>query len=187
MGKFKERVKNNEIGKTGKWRWAGVFVSLILVLAAAACSPDRAGSSRSSAPIQTTFPTGTGVETFNGFITSEDDFVDPEISPDPSRDSRAMLLMEAMARSGLGLAVHAADGWHFYYFSGNFATSIHPSFNGGGAQLDAWNILLNTKKIDHIAVTVTGFLDGTGATNPSGDADGLYYPVISVNTMVETQ
>ena len=93
--------------------------------------------------------------------------------------------MNAMARAGLGLAVHETEEWRFYYFSGTFATTIFPAFNGTGAQLDAWNIVLNTKKNDHIFVTVTGYLDGRSATNPSGDADGVYYPVIEVSTIVE--
>ena len=127
------------------------------------------------------------METFSGFITSEDDFVDPIIGVDPSQDTRKMILMKPMARAGLGLAVQEESVWKFYYFSGNFATSINPTFNGDGGQLAAWNIVLNTKKRDHISVTVTGFLKGDGATNPAEDADGIYYPIITVNTIVENQ
>ena len=96
-----------------------------------------------------------------------------------------MILMNLMARSGLGLAVEESDGWKFYYFSGNMATTINPAFDGTGGQLTAWNIVLNTKKQDHISVTVAGTLNGDSATNPGPDADGIYYPVITVNTMVE--
>ena len=140
----------------------------------------------STTKLPSTAITDTGLQTFSGFITSEDDFVDPQIGADPSRDTKGMMLMNAMARSCLGIAMHAAEGWKFYYFSGNFATTIFPSFNGTGAQLDAWNIVLKTNKQDHISITVTGSLDWKTATNPSGDADGIYYPVINVQSIAET-
>ena len=133
----------------------------------------------------TTFPVETSINTFVGFITAEDDFVDPQIGVDPSKDTKGMILMLAMARSGLGLAIQEPSGWKFYYFSGQFATAINPVFNGSGGQLVAWNLVLNTKKQDHISVIVTGSLDGSSATNPSGDADGIFYPVINVETIVE--
>jgi hypothetical protein len=166
---------------------ASCFV-LGLVLAcslAASCGDSAKDTGATSAAQPTTFPASTGLTTFAGFITSEDDFVDPQIGADPSKDTRGMILMLAMARSGLGLAVNEPTGWKFYYFSGQFATQINPAFNGSGGQLAAWNIVLNTKKQDHISVTVTGTLDGSSATNPSGDADGIYYPVIQVESMAE--
>ena len=86
----------------------------------------------STTKLPSTAITDTGLQTFSGFITSKDDFVDPQIGADPSRDTKGMMLMNAMARSGLGIAMHAAEGWKFYYFSGNFATTIFPSFNGIG-------------------------------------------------------
>ncbi len=137
-----------------------------------------------SSPVPS-FPANTEVQTFTGFITAEDDFVDPQIGLDPSTDTRGMILMNLMARSGLGLAVREGGGWKFYYFSGTIATTIYPAFNGTGAQLDAWNIVLHTTKNDHIGVTVTGILKGDAATNPGPDADGIYYPVLSVLTLVE--
>jgi hypothetical protein len=158
-----------------------------IFLALAGCSPDNIPiSAPVSVPSQTTFPQDTALQTFNGFITSEDDFVDPMIGTDPSKDTKGMILMNAMARSGLGLAVKTAEGWKFYYFNGDFATTIFPAFNGDGGQLDAWNVVLKTAKQDHISVMVTGLLDGKSATNPSGDADGIYYPVITVQTIAET-
>jgi len=154
---------------------------------ATACSNNTVDTQiTASQTSSTSLPVNTENETFTGFITAEDDFVDPQIGVDPSKDTRGMILMNLMARSGLGLAVQESGSWEFYYFSGKFATTINPAFDGTGGQLMAWNTVLNTKKQDHIAVTVTGTLNGDSATNPGPDADGIFYPVITVNTMVES-
>jgi hypothetical protein len=152
-----------------------------------ACSPKNVGG-ETTAVASSTPPVvvATGLQTFQGFITSEDDFVDPVIGADPSKDTRAMILMNAMAQSGLGMAAQEAGVWKFYYFSGKFATTIFPAFNGTGAQLDAWKIVENTQKKDHISVIVTGSLEGKTATNTGGDADGVYWPVITVSSIVES-
>lgn len=171
------------MSKSAFLRTGGIFVLIIFIcFSVAGCSPDKLIPSPSSSPVIA----DTGLQTFNGFITSEDDFVDPVIGADPSKDTRGMILMNAMARSGLGIAVSTPGGWKFYYLSGDFATTIVPAFNGTGGQLDAWNIVLKTTKQDHISVVVTGSFEGKNATNPSGDADGIYYPLITVQTISES-
>jgi hypothetical protein len=176
------QIRNTELIKLSLA--IGLLLAGMLVGLMPACSTNQVPAPAATL-VPAALPTGTGVQTFVGFITSEDDFVDPQIGADPSKDTRGMILMEAMARSGLGIAIDYQGGWQFYYLSGDFATTIRPAFNGTGAQLDAWNIVLNTKKKDHISAVVTGLLDGTRATNPGGDADGIYYPVIRVDTIVE--
>lgn len=133
------------------------------------------------------------IQTFTGYITTEDDFVNPKIGGvDPSTDTKSMILMKTMARSGLGVAVKEGDGWKFYYLDGKFATDNTSgtngkwAFDGTGSQLDAWNLVQNTTKANHISVTVTGELTGGTATNTGSDADGINYPVIKVSSLKET-
>lgn len=133
------------------------------------------------------------VHSFTGYITTEDDFVNPKIGGiDPSTDTKSMILMKTMARSGLGVAVKESDGWKFYYLDGKFATDNTSgtdgkwAFNGTGSQLDAWNLVQNTTKANHISVTVTGELTGDTATNTGSDADGINYPVIKASSLKET-
>ena len=164
----------------------GLLSLAVLAMLLPSCSTQNVGGVTTSVkPTTTPAVSANGLQTFQGFITSEDDFVDPVIGTDPSKDTSAMILMNAMAQSGLGLAVRESEGWKFYYFSGDLATTIFPAFNGTGAQLDAWNIVDRTQKKDHISVKVTGWLDGRTATNTGGDADGIYWPVITVNSMSE--
>ncbi|AOZ80403.1 bacterial Ig-like domain-containing protein [Clostridium pasteurianum] len=132
-------------------------------------------------------------QTFTGYITTEDDFVNPRIGGiDPSSDTKSMILMKTMARSGLGIAVRENNGWKFYYLDGKFATDNNDGadgkwkFDGTDSQLDAWNLVQNTTKASHISVTVTGELTEDKATNTGSDADGIYYPVIKASSIKET-
>jgi uncharacterized protein YjdB len=149
-------------------------------------TPDGGTPIPVSKPIPTT-------QTFTGYITTEDDFVNPRIGGiDPSTDTKSMILMKPMARSGLGIAVKGNDGWKFYYLDGKFATDNTSgpdgkwAFDGTDSQLNAWNLVQNTTKANHISVTVTGELSGDKATNTGGYADGIYYPVIKASSLKET-
>ncbi|AGK98927.1 bacterial Ig-like domain-containing protein [Clostridium pasteurianum] len=127
------------------------------------------------------------VQTFTGYITTEDDFVNPKIGGiDPSTDTKSMILMKTMARAGLGIAVKENNVWKFYYLDGKFATDNTSGADGTGSQLDAWNLVQSTTKADHISVTVTGELTEDTATNTGSDADGINYPVIKASSLKET-
>jgi hypothetical protein len=126
--------------------------------------------------------------TITGYITTEDDY-----AMKLGADTAGMINMKVMAMSGLGITTQKADGsWEFYYFNGTFSSgdSVNGkwAFNGTAAQLDAWNIVLsvaaNTPKAP-VPVTVTGVLKGDTGTNPGNDADGLYFPVLTVSSIVQ--
>jgi hypothetical protein len=146
----------------------------------------------STMPIKTTEPTtnaasGTPI-TITGYITTEDDF-----AAKLGADTAAMIHMRMMAASGLGVTRQKADGtWEFYYFSGTITSGDKTNgtwtFNGTGAQLDAWKIVTavaNESPNASVPVTVSGVLKGDTLTNPGMDADGLYFPVITVNSMTQ--
>jgi hypothetical protein len=104
-----------------------------------------------------------------------------------------MINMKMMAMSGLGITRQMANGsWEFYFFNGGISSGGMVNgkwaFSGTGAQLDAWNIVLavaaNTPMAS-VPVTATGVLNGNTMTNPSMDADGLYFPVITVSSIVK--
>lgn len=119
------------------------------------------------------------LQTFTGYIEDEDCFVyftDPANKTNPSEDTKGCLAMKSCAASGYGIAVHQKDGtYKFYYFDGNFAP------NAASAQIKAANLIKNTKKNDHISITVKGELSGQVKTAP----DGKKYPVIIVSSIVE--
>jgi len=138
----------------------------------------RAGGVAAVAPAPANMPPA---QTFTGYITSEDDFVEPLY-----KDTAGMIFMRLMARSGLGITFQQPDGtWAFYYFNGQIASGNEQpwSFNGTGAQLSAWNIVVKQVKSgganNPVPVTVTGTLNGDKETNPGPDADGRYFPVIT--------
>lgn len=137
------------------------------------------------------------IQTFTGFLQDEDCFVqyvDPKTGAakeDPGNDNKTCLLMNSCAGSGYGITVKQANGtYKYYYFDGNFATGKGKSFIAGtGAQKTAWDICNNTKKQDHVTVTVTGTLDGSSRTNTNvtfpENQDGINYPVITVKSIIE--
>jgi hypothetical protein len=122
------------------------------------------------------------VQTFTGYITTEDDFVEPLY-----QDTAGMIFMRLMARSGLGITFRQPDGTRvFYYFDGQISSGNEQpwKFNGTGAQLTAWNIVemqVNGGGASNpVPVIVTGALNGDKETDPGPDADGRYYPVMTV-------
>lgn len=137
------------------------------------------------------------MQTFVGFLQDEDCFVqyvNPQTGvakEDPGDDSKTCLLMQSCAGSGYGITVKQADGtFKYYYFDGNFATGKKTTFAAGtGAQKTSWDICNNTKKQDHVTVTVTGTLSGTTRTNTNvtfpENKDGINYPLITVNSITE--
>jgi hypothetical protein len=124
--------------------------------------------------------------TITGYITTEDDF-----ATNLGADTAGMINMKMMAMSGLGITRKMNDGkWEFYYFDGKISTGGTVNgkwaFDGTGAQLDAWNIVLAIaakNPDDSVPVTVTGVLKGDTMTNPGMDADGLYFPVITITSI----
>ena len=131
---------------------------------------------------------GNSVQTFQGYITSEDDFADGK-----GEDTAEMVDMETMAKSGLGITFQGGRKWKFYYFDGWFATENHDGsgkrweFNGTGAQKQAWRIVEAQVKNGHgskpVAVTVAGTLTGEKKSNPGSDNDGKSFEVISVKSI----
>lgn len=126
-------------------------------------------------------------QTWTGYITTEDDF-----AAGLGADNAFMVYMKTMAMSGLGITFQQNGKWVFYYFDGTISTGDSKgadgkwAFDGKGTQLTAWNIVgeaLSKGKYDPVPVTVTGTLNGHIATNPGLDKDGLYFPVITVNTI----
>lgn len=126
-------------------------------------------------------------QTWTGYITTEDDF-----AAGLGEDNAFMVYMKTMAMSGIGITYQQNGKWVFLYFDGTISTgnSKGPdgkwAFDGTGSQLKAWNIVadaLSRGKYDPVPVTVTGTLNGDTATNPGLDADGLYFPVITVSSM----
>jgi hypothetical protein len=128
----------------------------------------------------------TGAITITGYITTEDDFASAK-----GADTAYMINMSKMAASGLGITKQGADGkWVFYYFSGPFTTTAKVNgawvFNGTGAQLDAFNLVLsqyNKSQMSPVPATVVGTLKGDTATNTGTDADGFYFSVITVTSI----
>ena len=146
----------------------------------------------STMPMKTAEPTKDAESwtaiTIKGYITTEDDF-----AAKLGADTAAMIHMRMMAASGLGITRQKADStWEFYYFSGTITSGDKVNgtwtFNGTGAQLDAWKIVTavaNESPDASVPVTVTGVLKGDTLTNPGMDADGLYFPVITVNSITQ--
>ena len=132
------------------------------------------------------------VQTFTGFITTEDDF-----AALLKEDTASMIYMRLMALSGLGITFQEDGKWVFYYFDGNISTDNKGSdgkwaFNGTGSQLNAWNIVEaqvkennGANKMKPVSVTVTGILSGNTKTNPGPDADGKQLPVITVKSITK--
>lgn len=132
------------------------------------------------------------VQTFTGYITTEDDH-----AASLGEDTADMVYMKMMALSGLGVTLKDNSGnWIFYYFDGDISTDNKDGdggswkFNGTGSQLKAWNIVEEQvkrsngeDKMKPVPVTVTGVLDGSTQTNPGPDADGIDYPVIKVQSI----
>ncbi|WP_333861767.1 cell wall-binding repeat-containing protein [Clostridium sp.] len=131
------------------------------------------------------------VQIFTGYITTEDDF-----AAGLKEDSAHMIHMKMMALSGLGITFQENGEWFFYYFDGNISTDNTGGeggtwiFNGTGSQLDAWNIVEEqikgndgADKMSPVPVTVKGVLKGNTQTNPSSDADGKNFPVITVESI----
>jgi len=123
---------------------------------------------------------------FAGCITTEDDF-----AANLGADTASMVHMRMMAASGLGITrKNAAGNWDFYFFSGTISSSDKINntwtFNGTGAQLDAWNIVTtaaNASPDSSVSIQVTGFMTGDVTTNPGMDADGLFFPVFTPISM----
>jgi hypothetical protein len=128
----------------------------------------------------------TGSISVTGYITTEDDFASGK-----GADTAYMINMSKMAASGLGITRQGTDGkWVFYYFSGTFSGSAKVNgvwtFNGTGAQLDAFNLVLaqyNKVQMAPVPATIVGVLKGDTATNTGIDADGFYFSVITVTSI----
>ena len=131
--------------------------------------------------VPTPTPTPTQTVTFTGFIQDQDCFV--QYAPDYGADTKMCLLMHSCAASGYGITALQGDGtYKFYYFDGNFATYL-PWAVGTGSQLAAWNLCSNTKKSNHVTISVTGTLSGVTKVSPD---NGLSYPVLNVTSITET-
>jgi len=97
--------------------------------------------------------------------------------PDPALDSKTCLMMPACAATGYGIAVPQSDAtYKFYYFDGEFAPAAT------GAQTQAASLINEMTKTDHLYVTVTGTLNG----DELKDANGISYPVLTVESLVES-
>ena len=170
-----------------KSTWSYFVISVLVI---AATVPVLAGC---SSKIQTTISPSTVVNsikssgttvTITGYVTTEDDFVSKL-----GADTSGMINMNIMAASGLGITRQLADGsWEFYFFDGGISKGDVVNgkwvFSGTGAQLDAFNLVLAVaahNPSDSVPVTVTGIVKGDTMTNPGMDADGLYFPVITVS------
>lgn len=113
-------------------------------------------------------------QTFTGIVTDQHCFLK---KPDLTLDSKKCLQMEACAATGYGVAVLQSDKtYKFYYLDGEFA----PSATDG--QLKAIKLIDASTRVDHFYVTVTGTLTGQNRTA----ADGKSYPLIKVDTIVES-
>lgn len=128
------------------------------------------------------------IQTFQGYITTEDDF-----AAGLKQDTADMVYMKLMAQSGLGITFEHNGEWVFYYFDGAIAGNNTSggdgkwTFDGSGSQLNAWNIV--GQKIEEgkgksaVSVTVKGALKGNTQTNQGSDADGKQFPVITVSSI----
>lgn len=124
-------------------------------------------------------------QTFEGYITTEDDW-----ASDLKKDDANMIHMKMMALSGLGVTFEKDGEWVFYYFDGKFATNNTAgtggkwAFDGTDSQLAAWNLVeaqVNAGKGgDPVPVTVKGYFNGDTATNTGMDADGKVVQVLTV-------
>jgi hypothetical protein len=166
-----------------------LFLIVAASLGLAGCSSGigTTTTTKTTTTAVTTTPTASGTPiTITGYITTEDDF-----AAKLGADTAAMINMRMMAASGLGITRQKADGsWEFFYFSGKISGGDKVNggwtFNGTGAQLDAWNIVTtvaNETPNGPVQVTVIGVLSGDTAANPGMDKDGLYFPVISVTSI----
>jgi sulfite exporter TauE/SafE len=132
------------------------------------------------------------VQTFTGYITTEDDF-----AASLKEDTAFMIYMRLMALSGLGITFQQDGQWVFYYIDGNIATDNKKyggewTFDGTGSQLDAWKLVEaqvkdnnGANKMKPVPVTITGTLNENIQTNPGLDADGKYFPVITVKSITK--
>lgn len=129
----------------------------------------------------------TSVQTFTGYITTEDDF-----AAGLKKDTADMVHMKMMAESGLGITFQQGGRWVFYFFDGTITSgdgrdgSGAWAFDGKGSQLSAWNLVAKQVKAGRgsqpAAVTVAGELTDSEATNPGSDKDGRKYRVIDVKS-----
>lgn len=132
------------------------------------------------------------VQTFTGYITTEDDF-----AANLKEDTAYMIYMRLMALSGLGITFQQDGKWVFYFIDGNIATDNKKdngqwAFDGTGSQLDAWRLVEaqakennGVNKMKPVPVTITGTLNGNTQTNPGLDADGKHFPIITVKSMIK--
>ena len=113
-------------------------------------------------------------QTLTGFIIDKHCFVK---KPVPELDTKVCLQMPTCAASGYGIATLQNDGsYKFYYFDGSFAP------NATDTQALAATIVNATANKDHIAITVTGIINGDTITS----ADGLSFLVIKAAKMSES-
>ncbi len=112
-------------------------------------------------------------QTLTGYIMDEHCFVK---KPVPGSDTKVCLQMPTCAATGYGIAVAQNDGsYRFYYFDGAFAP------NATNSQAKAVQLINDTVKKDHIAISVTGKMNGDFKTA----ADGFSYLILSATGMTE--
>jgi hypothetical protein len=131
---------------------------------------------------------GDSVQTFKGYITSEDDF-----AAGNGQDTAKMIDMDTMAESGLGITFQNNGEWKFYYLDGDFAAKNSKGsggsweFDGTGPQEQAWEIVeaqvKNGRENEAVPVTVTGIPSGEKKSNPGSDKDGKSFEVITVKSI----
>ena len=161
-----------------------MIIALALGVAVSSAGCRQSEQSAQSAPSAQESP----VQTFRGYITSEDDFADGK-----GQDTAKMVDMDTMARSGLGITFQSGGKWQFYYLDGNFATKNQKGsggnweFDGTGAQKQAWQTVeaqvKNGQGSEPVSVTVIGALTGEKKSNPGSDQDGKSFEVISVQSI----
>lgn len=130
------------------------------------------------------------VQTFEGYITSEDDF-----AAGLKEDTADMIYMRLMALSGIGITFQQDGKWVFYYFDGRFSTDNKKgsdgkwTFDGTGSQLSAWHLVEQKVKSGNgkspVPIKVTGVLNENTKTNLGPDADGRKFSVITVKSIIE--
>lgn len=128
------------------------------------------------------------VQTFKGYITSEDDF-----TAGKGQDTAKMVDMDTMAESGLGITFQSNGEWKFYYLDGNFAAKNNSGsdgswkFDGTGAQKRAWETVeaqvKNGQGSEAVPVTVTGTLSGEKRNSPGSDKAKKTFEVITVKSI----
>ncbi|AGK98925.1 sulfite exporter TauE/SafE family protein [Clostridium pasteurianum] len=185
MGMIKSKVivvdNQSDLNKIEKKSTAPTSTQQISTSSATSISSSKT-SSNSNAPVQT----------FTGYITTEDDF-----ATNLKEDTAFMIYMRLMTLSGLGITFQQDGKWVFYYIDGNIATDNKKhgekwTFDGTGSQLDAWKLVESqakenngVNKMKPVPVTITGILNGNTQTNPGLDADGKYFPIIVVKSMTK--